>query len=451
MQHNSNNRTLRDHVDNLTGNNRTATSSLNRAANSPTDSRTSAGSYPTTSLPGPAPNTAGPHNKDILNKLDPTVDALSGGTQVLGPGINAEPGNRMSHPQDASRHTGQHTGQHTGHHVPGSGPASVEREEYGTQRRLGQTHAQYEPQHNSRMANKLDPRVDSTDTSPNTGPNMAANTHDHRGMGHTTGRPMGENTYARENEFAGREPYGQGAVGGGSNNPYESQNTPGPHNSRIANVLDPRVNESNTMQEPSGPGHTAAVGHGTGRHANETGYRAEPGYGAEAGHGVGNVYQEGHGMHRQENVNLPGGGNGAHRQENVHDNGGLSRKPVHSSGLANQLDPRVDSRLQEGDYTTNRPTEGHVAYGHENAAPRHHGGNFADAAPGRGQFGDASYEGRMRGGAHDQSTTVHHGPEILPGPASKTAGPHKSNLLNKLDPRVDSKAAVTQQREYRTS
>jgi hypothetical protein len=40
-------------------------------------------------LPGPAPNTAGPHHQDLLNKLDPTVDAMHGGTQVLGPGINS--------------------------------------------------------------------------------------------------------------------------------------------------------------------------------------------------------------------------------------------------------------------------------------------------------------------------------------------------------------------------
>jgi hypothetical protein len=32
-------------------------------------------SSPTTALPGPAPNTAGPHSKDWMNKLDPRVDA----------------------------------------------------------------------------------------------------------------------------------------------------------------------------------------------------------------------------------------------------------------------------------------------------------------------------------------------------------------------------------------
>lgn len=29
-------------------------------------------------LPGPAPNTAGPHSSDLLNKLDPRVDSQRG-------------------------------------------------------------------------------------------------------------------------------------------------------------------------------------------------------------------------------------------------------------------------------------------------------------------------------------------------------------------------------------
>lgn len=37
----------------------------------------------------------------------------------------------------------------------------------------------------------------------------------------------------------------------------------------------------------------------------------------------------------------------------------------------------------------------------------------------------------------------------LPGPAPNTAGPHKSDLLNKLDPRVDSKGGMTYQETER--
>jgi hypothetical protein len=39
-------------------------------------------------------------------------------------------------------------------------------------------------------------------------------------------------------------------------------------------------------------------------------------------------------------------------------------------------------------------------------------------------------------GTHGTHET--HGTHNLPGPAPTTAGPHKSDILNKLDPRVDS-------------
>jgi 6-phosphogluconate dehydrogenase len=39
----------------------------------------------------------------------------------------------------------------------------------------------------------------------------------------------------------------------------------------------------------------------------------------------------------------------------------------------------------------------------------------------------------LTGGNHG----AHHGSH-LPGPADKTAGPHGSDVMNKLDPRVDS-------------
>src|SRR5690606_3141789 len=35
-------------------------------------------------LPGPAPNTAGPHKSDILNKLDPRVDSNLDGSKTIG-------------------------------------------------------------------------------------------------------------------------------------------------------------------------------------------------------------------------------------------------------------------------------------------------------------------------------------------------------------------------------
>jgi len=53
----------------------------------------------------------------------------------------------------------------------------------------------------------------------------------------------------------------------------------------------------------------------------------------------------------------------------------------------------------------------------------------------------AAGTGTGTGGAYGQSVN----PMSGPGPATKTAGPHKSNLLNKLDPAVDSKAGIPPQ------
>ena len=80
----------------------------------------SAGNY-TTSNPGPAPTTAGPHKHDALNKLDPSVDSKPGAGETTGPT-----------PQPPTTGTG-------GTNVPEG------------------THGP----HSTRAANAVDPRVDS--------------------------------------------------------------------------------------------------------------------------------------------------------------------------------------------------------------------------------------------------------------------------------------------------
>jgi hypothetical protein len=73
------------------------------------------------------------------------------------------------------------------------------------------------------------------------------------------------------------------------------------------------------------------------------------------------------------------------------------------------------------------------------------GPTVGNAAPPK-DLGAHGTHGNTSTGTHTGSTgTTHHGPgglnktgHNLPGPAPNTAGPHKSDLLNKLDPRVDS-------------
>lgn len=68
---------------------------------------------------------------------------------------------------------------------------------------------------------------------------------------------------------------------------------------------------------------------------------------------------------------------------------------------------------------------------HGTSASRHHDGAT-------GYHAGTAASGHHAGGSgyHNVGGNVSEG--FLPGPAPNTAGPHKSDLMNKLDPRVDS-------------
>jgi hypothetical protein len=243
---------------------------------------------------GPATHTAGPHKSDMANRLDPRVDSDLDGSATLG-------GNRTGN---------------TGYNVP-----------KGT----------YGP-HGSRMANAADPRVDS-DHDRTIGPNS------HTSQVDATGYTGGQDT---------RYTHSTGVTGTSG----ASEGTYGPHSSRIANALDPRVDSDRD--------HRAAGYGGTTGTSGTTGTYGTTGSG------------------------LTGNASGA--PEGTHG--------PHGSHIANALDPRVDS---DRDHRAAGTTSGTTA------------GTYT---AGVGAVGDPN----------DRST----------GPAPHTAGPHKSDILNKLDPRVDS-------------
>jgi hypothetical protein len=231
---------------------------------------------------GPAPTTAGHHKHDILNKLDPRVDST-----------------KDRHPM-----------------APMNANNDIPEGTYGP--------------HRSRIANALDPRVDS----------------DMDGSGR---QPQGQGMMMPPHQQGSMTGGGAAMHGGrtGMNNMSGApEGTYGPHNSRIANALDPRVDSDRD-------GRAAATG-GYAQHQQQpaTGY----GQPINQGHGVG--HQRQHGLHQQD------------------------------------------------------PVYGSSGVGHNT-----HGG-VANAA--------------MSG----------------PGPAPNTAGPHRSDLLNKLDPRFDSKTGARKEPHY---
>jgi hypothetical protein len=190
--------------------------------------------------------------------------------------------------------------------------------------------------HGTRAANALDPRVDSD--------------RDNRG---TTG---------------GYGSSGLGGTGGyGSSNTTgynDPEGTHGPHGSRAANALDPRVE--------SDPDNRGAGTCGSSRLGGSTGY----GYGS---------------ANPVTGRNDPEGTHGPH-----------------GTRTGNTLDPRVDS-----------DRDGRSAGGYGST-----GGSYGRTGGGN-EFSRGEY-----------STGTEYGSG--PGPAPNTAGPHRSDLANKVDPRVDS-------------
>jgi len=129
---------------------------------------------------------AGPHSSNIANKLDPRIDSDHDGSRNLGAA-------------NGTSSTGAYSGTQTGNHIGHTGD------------RGGISNSTNAGPHDSNLANKLDPRVDSD--------------LDGRGNRHgaTTGGILGAS--------------GSHATPGSGT----TQNTAGPHNSDLANKLDPRV------------------------------------------------------------------------------------------------------------------------------------------------------------------------------------------------------------------
>lgn len=289
----------------------------------------------------------------------------------------------------------------------------------------GTHHAGSDPTgpHDNRLANKADPRVDSDRIG---GYGNTASTGGGYGQ-HSGVTGTGHTTHTT----------GTGLTGG----TYGSDPT-GPHDSRLANKADPRVDSDRI----GGHGNTTgAGGYGTGHNTGLTGNT----HGTDTGIGLtgGNA----HGTHATTGSGLGG-------------TYGSDPTGPHDTRMANKFDPRVDSdhignrgNTTSGGYGTGHSTGltggTHGAYGSDPTGPHQsHLANLADPrvdsdrigghgnTTGAGGYGT----GHNTGNTHTTGTGLtggsqgaHHSSH-LPGPADNTAGPHKSNLMNQMDPRVDS-------------
>lgn len=264
---------------------------------------------------GTGSTNAGPHNSNMANKMDPRVDSDLDGRAV----------HRNTEYSAAGMNTGSNTMGNT----------------YGT---TGSTNA---GPHNSNVANKIDPRVDSDLDGRATHHNTGYNT-----TGATTGAATGG--------------YGTGATGYANN---------GPHNSKIMNKMDPRVDSDRDGRNAFGPASTA-----------DTTTKS---------------------FEQSQNESTA-------TSTTAHSAGSTNHGP-HNSSLMNKLDPRVDSDRDHR--ATHSGMTGHST-----------GTTGVTMGAGAGGVG---------AGAMGTSTTGHHGHGTGAG-TTTTAGPHDSNLANKMDPRVDS-------------
>ncbi|KAK5652436.1 hypothetical protein OQA88_10480 [Cercophora sp. LCS_1] len=243
--------------------------------------------------------------------------------------------------------------------------------------------------HNSRVANAADPRVDSD----------RDGSHNISGTTGRTANPLGSST------TTGRH---AGPLG---NTSGTAEGTHGPHNSRVANAVDPRVDSDRDGSKTMGTGNT--LGTSTGRTANPFGSSTTTGRTAN-----------------------PLGSSGT--SEGVHG--------PHSSRVANAMDPRVDSD-RDGSTTIGGTGNTMGNFGSTGAS-----GITGSSGFGSGTTGVTGTHGAPAGtyGPHSSRVGNTLDPRVDsdrdgrgalgagPGPASNTAGPHTSDILNKVDPRVDS-------------
>ncbi|KAL8835051.1 MAG: hypothetical protein Q9170_003480 [Blastenia crenularia] len=410
--------------------------------------------------------TAGPHSSNLANKADPRVDSdLDGGRGThgtTGSGLTGSHGTTSTHGTTGGGLTGSGTGSGYGSSgydrttggsgLTGSGTTGTGYDGssgYGSNTGSSTTAGP----HSSNLANKADPRVDS-DRDGKRGLESTSGTHGTTGSGLTGSSTTGHHGHhggalgkaediihggEHHTETANRlDPHVSGGRGGlehatvegtgsglggssgmtghgtsGTTGGYGSSSgtTAGPHSSNLANKADPRVDSDldgrRGMETTSGShGTTGGYGSSTGAHGTGT-------------HGTTGEY---------------GSSTGAYGSTS-----GTSAGP-HSSNLANKADPRVDSDL-DGRRGMETSSGAHGTTGTHGTSGTHgNTGGYGSSTTSSGAYGSGTGVGGTSGGYGSNTTGSGYNDNTssTTGTGSTTAGPHKSNMTNKLDPRVDS-------------
>lgn len=293
-----------------------------------------------------------------------------------------------------------------------------------------------------------------TGTGTHTGPAH----HPHGNTTSTNAGPHDTNTGNKldprvDSDRDGSRNYGAAQTGPGgqinqhSTDAYGQQSTnAGPHSSNLANKLDPRVDSDrdgsrNYGAAQSGPGgaynaqSTDAYGQqstNTGPHSSNLANKMDP-----------RVDSDRDGS-RNYGAAQSGPG-GAYNSQSTDAYGQQSTNAgPHSSNVANKLDPRVDSdrdgSRKYGAAQTgpggNYNAQSTDAYGNQSSNHGPHSSNLLNKLDPRV---DSDMDGSRNMGAAQTGPGATH--NAATGPARDTAGPHGSNMLNRMDPRVDSDAS----------
>ncbi|KAG9240247.1 hypothetical protein BJ878DRAFT_449832 [Calycina marina] len=228
----------------------------------------------------------------------------------------------------------------------------------------------------------------------------------------------------------------------------------GPHSGRAANAADPRIDSDRDGGHLGQDTHHNTHATGGGYNSHNTGGRSNYAEGANGPHSsraanaadprIDSDRDGGHfGQDTHHNTHATGGGYNSHNTGGPRSNYAEGANGPHSSNVANKGDPRVDTSSYGshtdnygGNHgTRNTGTHGGVSSS-TNAGP--HNSNMSNKADPRVNS-DVDGSGN-RHGAHTGGVYGASGSHTTPGSgtAQNSAGPHNSDLMNKLDPRVDS-------------